>query len=55
MSYMWRITDRQINGQSDCANASQKTHESTLRRTSGTDDTRLCAASQSQLGMTDGR
>lgn len=32
---VWRIIDRQINGQSDCAKASQKkTHESTLRATS---------------------
>lgn len=53
MSYIsgWRITDRQTNGNRDYAKASQKTHESMLRRTSGIDYTRLCAARQSHLRM----
>lgn len=54
MSYVsvWRITDRQTNGNRDYAKASQKPPESTPRRTIWMDDTRLCAASQSHLGMT---
>lgn len=40
-----RIIDRQINGQSDCAKASQKSHESTLGGGRvGSDDSRPMAA-----------